>query len=215
MLDPGQCYDVMLRRDRSYDGRFFIGVRTTGIYCRPVCSARIPKRENVRFYLSAAAAEHAGHRPCLRCRPETAPFCPAWNGTRTTIERGLRLIAQGALDGKGSVAILSNRLGVGPRHLARLFSKHLDASPLAVAATLRLHRAKRLLSETDLPIAEIANQAGYTSPRRMNAAFIAVYNQSPTSQRRAPNANRTPDPLSVWLSMTPLEFSNEPGAVVQ
>lgn len=211
MLDPDHCYSVMMRRDPSYDGRFFVGVRTTGVYCRPVCSARIPKRENVRFFPSAAAAEQMGHRPCLRCRPETAPFCPAWNGTRTTVERALRLIAEGALDGRGSVATLADRLGVGSRHLARLFAKHLDASPMAVAATLRLQRAKRLLSETDLCVAKIAIEAGYTSPRRMNAAFAAVYRRSPTSLRRASPRRRLANPFSAWLGATEPEASGAPG----
>ena len=126
-----------LARDTRFDGRFFVAVRTTGIYCRPICPAVTPKSENVEFFPSAAAAGEAGYRPCLRCRPECAPGSPAWNGSSTTVRRGLRLIAGGALD-TGSIEQLADRLGVTSRHLRRLFAKHLGASPLAVASTQRL-----------------------------------------------------------------------------
>ena len=133
-----------LSRDARFDGRFFIGVKTTGIYCRPICPANTPKSENVVYYRTAAAASEAGFRPCLRCRPESAPGTPAWAGTSTTVQRGLRLIAQGALD-EGNLEQLAERLGVTSRHLRRLFNKHLGASPLAVAHTQRLHFAKNLI----------------------------------------------------------------------
>ena len=142
-----------LSRDARFDGRFFIGVKTTGIYCRPVCPANSPKSENISFYATAAAAGEAGYRPCLRCRPECAPGTPAWEGTSTTVQRGLRLIADGALD-DGDIEKLSERLGVTSRHLRRLFTKHLGASPSAVAHTQRLHFAKRLIDQTTLPMAE-------------------------------------------------------------
>ena len=132
---------------------------------------------NVVFYSSAAAAERAGYRPCFRCRPETAPFCPAWKGTRTTVERALALIETGALD-NNSVDALAARLGIGARHLSRLFAEHLDASPVQVAQSLRIQRAKRLLDETDLPIAVVAGRAGFSSPRRMTAAFVRVYGRN-------------------------------------
>lgn len=189
MLDRAECEAAMLRRDPAFDGRFFVAVRTTHIYCRPVCPVRAPRVENVRFYPSAAAAERAGYRPCLRCRPETAPFCPAWNGTRTTVERALKLIEAGALDFPrqhgGGVEALAGRLGVGARHLSRLFSRHLDASPLQVAKTLRLQRAKRLLCETALPMEAVAEQAGFPSARRMTAAFADLYGRPPSTMRRA------------------------------
>src|SRR5690606_37081949 len=118
-----------LARDARFDGHFYIAVKTTGIYCRPICPATSPKRENVTFFPSAAAAGEAGYRPCLRCRPECAPGTPAWSGTSTTVRRGLRLIAGGALD-EGSVEVLAERLGVTSRHLRRLFTRHLGASPL-------------------------------------------------------------------------------------
>ena len=134
MLDIEECERARVRRDRRFDGLFFSGVRTTRIYCRPVCPVRPAKAANVMFYPSAAAAELAGFRPCLRCRPEAAPFSPAWKGTRTTVERALRLIADGALD-DGSVETLADRLGIGSRHLSRLFQMHLGASPVQVAQT--------------------------------------------------------------------------------
>ena len=172
-----------LSRDARFDGRFFIGVRTTGIYCRPICPAVPPKSENVSFYPSAAAAAEAGYRPCLRCRPECAPGTPAWRGTSTTVRRGLRLIADGALD-ESSVERLAERLGVTSRHLRRLFARHVGASPLAVAHTQRLHFAKRLIDETDLPMATVAEAAGYGSTRRFNDTFRKTYGRTPRELRR-------------------------------
>ena len=183
MLDFEICDAARLRRDPAYDGRFFVAVRTTGIYCRPVCRVKQPLRKNITFYPSAAAAEHDGYRPCLRCRPETAPFCPAWNGTRTTVGRALKLIEDGVLDG-GSVDDLAARLGIGARHLSRLFRRHLGASPVQTARTVRLHRAKRLLDETDYLIAEVAYRAGFRSVRCFNTAFASVYRQPPSAFRQ-------------------------------
>jgi AraC family transcriptional regulator, regulatory protein of adaptative response / methylated-DNA-[protein]-cysteine methyltransferase len=182
-LDVAACERARVGRDRRFDGQFFSGVRTTRIYCRPVCPVRPAKAENVSFYPSAAAAERAGFRPCLRCRPETAPFSPAWKGSRTTVERAVRLINAGALD-RAPVEALAESLGVGARHLTRLFDKHLGASPGQVARTARVQRAKRLLDATELPITEIALQAGFRSLRRFNAVFAEVYKRSPTEIRR-------------------------------
>ena len=136
MFDFAIQYEAVRRRDPRPDGVLFVAVKTTGIYCRPVCKVRTPLARNVEFYPSAAAAERAGYRPCLRCRPETAPFCPAWKGTKTTVERALALIEAGALDWDG-VDALAERLGIGPRHLSRLFVEHLQASPRQVAALPR------------------------------------------------------------------------------
>ncbi len=183
MLDFDTCNAARLRRDPAYDGLFFTAVRTTGIYCRPVCPVKQPLTKNVAYYPSAAAAERDGFRPCLRCRPETAPFCPAWNGTRTTVGRALKLIEKGFLDDAG-VEALAERLGIGARHLSRLFQRHVGASPVQTAKTFRLHRAKRLLDETDLRITEIAYRAGFKSLRRFNAAFAEVYNRPPSDLRR-------------------------------
>ena len=190
MLSFADQYDAFQRRDPTFDGVVFVAVKTTGIYCRPVCPARTPLAHNVRFYASAAAAERAGFRPCLRCRPETAPFCPAWKGTRTTVERALALIEGGALDRDG-IAALAARLGIGPRHLSRLFAEHLDASPLRVALTLRVQRAKRLLDETDLPITAVAERSGFSSSRRMNAAFTHLYGRPPSAFRAGRAATKT------------------------
>ncbi|MEM9335109.1 MAG: Ada metal-binding domain-containing protein [Pseudomonadota bacterium] len=172
-----------LSRDPRYDGRFFIAVLTTGIYCRPVCPATPPKRENIRFYPSAAAAGEAGFRPCLRCRPETAPGTPAWQGTSTTVRRALRMIESGALN-DSDVASLAERLGVTARHLRRLFQQNLGASPLAVAHTQRLHLAKRLIDQTRLPFSEIATLSGYGSVRRFNDTFSKTYKRTPRELRK-------------------------------
>ena len=183
MLDPEECERARSGRDPRYDGRFFTGVRTTRIYCRPVCPVRPAQARNVTFYSSAAAAEAAGFRPCLRCRPESAPFSPAWKGSLTTVERALRLIEDGALDDDG-VEVLADRLGVGARHLSRLFKKHVGASPTQVARTVRVQRAKRLLDETELPMAEVAMQSGFKSLRRFNTVFSEVYRRPPTEIRK-------------------------------
>ena len=172
-----------LSRDVRFDGRFFVGVKTTGIYCRPICPANMPKKDNVTFYPSAAAASEAGLRPCLRCRPECAPGTPAWSGSSTTVRRGLRLIAEGALD-DGGIENLAARLGVTSRHLRRLFKRHLGASPQAVAHTQRLHFAKRLIDETDLPMNRIYAAAGFGSLRRFNAAFQSTYGRAPRELRK-------------------------------
>lgn len=187
-----------LSRDARFDGRFFIGVKTTGIYCRPVCPANAPKSENITFYPTAAAAGEAGYRPCLRCRPECAPGTPAWAGTSTTVQRGLRLIADGALD-DGDIEQLSDRLGVTSRHLRRLFTKHLGASPLAVAHTQRLHFAKRLIDQTSLPMTEIAIASGFGSTRRFNDAFRNTYGRTPRELRSRCTVVETGAGLTVQL----------------
>lgn len=187
MLDFEECDRARIRRDAAYDGRFFTGVRTTGIYCRPVCPARHALSKNVEYYPSAAAAEAAGYRPCLRCRPETAPFSPAWKGSLATVERAMRLVNEGALD-EASVEALAERLGISTRHLSRLFKKRVGASPTQVAQTARVQRAKRMIDDTDLPMAEIALAAGFGSLRRFNTVFAAVYRRPPTVLRRANHA---------------------------
>lgn len=184
MLSKEICERARLARDGRFDGQFFVGVKTTGIYCRPICPAVAPKSENVSFYPSAAAASEAGFRPCLRCRPECAPGTPAWSGTSTTVRRGLRLIAGGALD-EGDVEQLSDRLGVTSRHLRRLFTKHIGASPLAVAHTQRLHFAKQLIDETRLSMSHISSAAGYGSTRRFNDTFKKIYGRAPRELRKS------------------------------
>jgi AraC family transcriptional regulator, regulatory protein of adaptative response / methylated-DNA-[protein]-cysteine methyltransferase len=187
MLDFVECDRARLARDRLYDGRFFTGVRTTGIYCRPVCPVRPAQSKNVEYYPSAAAAEAAGFRPCLRCRPETAPFSPAWKGSLATVERAVRLVHDGALNEAG-VEALAERCGIGARQLTRLFKKHVGASPTQVAQTARVQRAKRLIDNTDLPMTQIALTAGFGSLRRFNTVFAAVYKRPPTAIRRVRRA---------------------------
>jgi AraC family transcriptional regulator of adaptative response / DNA-3-methyladenine glycosylase II len=150
-----------------------------------VCPVRPAQGKNVTFYPTAAAAEAAGFRPCLRCRPETAPFSPAWQGSRTTVHRAMRLIRKGALDREG-IEELAARLGIGARHLDRLFRRHIGASPLQVARTMRVQRAKRLLDRTELPMAEVAARAGFASLRRFNTVFAEAYKRPPSAIRRLP-----------------------------
>ena len=182
-LDEQTCEQARLNRDARFDGRVFIAITSTGIYCRPICPSPHAKRVHVRFFPSAAAASAAGFRPCLRCRPEVAPGTPAWNGTSTTVSRGLRLIAQGALDEAG-VETLAARLGVSSRHLSRLFRRHLGALPTAVAQTRRLHFAKQLISDTNLSMAEVALASGFRSIRRFNDVFRQFYGRPPSELRR-------------------------------
>lgn len=170
-------------RDARFDGKFFIAVTTTRIYCRPICRSRTSKEANVRFYATAAEAAAAGFRPCLRCRPEAAPGSPAWLGTSAVVQRALRLIQDGALD-ENSIEQLASRLGIGTRHLRRLFTRHVGTSPIAVTQTRRLQFAKQLLDETRLPITEIALASGFHSLRRFNAAFKAMYRHPPREIRR-------------------------------
>ncbi|MGZ5986345.1 MAG: bifunctional transcriptional activator/DNA repair enzyme AdaA, partial [Caulobacteraceae bacterium] len=183
-LDQDACYRAVQTRDARFDGRFFGAVKTTGIYCRPVCPATTPKRQNMVFYPTAAAAEEAGYRPCLRCRPETAPDVGAWRGSSNTVNRALALIEQGALDDGRDLAALGERLGVGERQLRRLFRQHLGASPLSVAQTRRVHLAKQLLHETRLPMAEVALASGFGSVRRFNETFQALFARPPSALRR-------------------------------
>ena len=199
-----------LSRDARFDGRFFVGVKTTGIYCRPICPATPPKSENVAFFPTAAAASEAGFRPCLRCRPECAPGTPAWAGTSTTVSRGLRLISEGALE-DGNVEHLADRLGVTSRHLRRLFTRHVGASPLAVAHTQRLHFAKRLIDQTTMPMSEIALVSGYGSVRRFNDAFRQTYGRSPRELRRKneAQANESQSGITLRISYrTPFDWKS-------
>ena len=190
-LDWEVCSRARLARDPRFDGKFFIAVVTTGIYCRPTCRARTSKESNIRYYPTAAAAAEAGFRPCLRCHPESSPGTPVWLGTQVTVRRALRLIEEIALE-NGSVESLAERLGIGSRHLRRLFLRHLGATPAAVAHTRRLHFAKKLIDETSLPMTQVAIASGFGSVRRFNAAIRKIYQRTPTQIRRL--ARRT-DPL--------------------
>jgi AraC family transcriptional regulator of adaptative response / DNA-3-methyladenine glycosylase II len=175
--------NAILSRDTRFSGRFFVGVVTTRVYCRPGCPAPLPKPKNMRFYTFAAAAEDAGFRPCRRCRPETAPGSPVWDGTSATVSRALKRIFDG--NGHESVEALSERLGLGSRHLRRLFAEHVGASPASLQRTHRVHFARRLLDETSLPISQVAFAAGFESVRRFNDAIRATFQRAPRDLRRA------------------------------
>ena len=183
-LDPIACQRARLARDPRFDGEFFVAVASTGIFCRPVCPARLPAERNVRYFRHAAQAAAAGFRPCLRCRPETAPHSPAWLGSTTTVQRALRLIAEGALDGDGSVEDLAERLGVGSRYLNKLFHRELGVAPSAIGKTQRLLLARQLIVETALPLTEIAFAAGFGSVRRFNSAIRDAFGSAPGALRR-------------------------------
>jgi AraC family transcriptional regulator, regulatory protein of adaptative response / methylated-DNA-[protein]-cysteine methyltransferase len=177
-----------MARDPRFDGWFYTGVLTTRVYCRPTCPVRPAMSRNVVFFATAAAAEQAGFRPCLRCRPEAAPGTPAWRGAAATVSRAMRLIERGYLDDGKTVEDLAAALGMTARHLRRLFGRYAGASPAAVATTRRVQRAKALVSETGLPMSSIAFVAGFGSIRRFNAAFRTVYRRAPSALRRRPRA---------------------------
>jgi AraC family transcriptional regulator, regulatory protein of adaptative response / DNA-3-methyladenine glycosylase II len=182
MLNWQTCSRARLSRDARFDGKFFIGVLTSGVYCRSICPAPTAKEKNVQYYPTAAAAAEAGFRPCLRCRPECSPGTPAWMGTPNTVSRALRLLNESGLQ-DGGVDALAEHLGIGSRHLRRLFLQHLGASPRAVAQTRRLHFAKKLIDETNLPMTQIALAAGFGCVRRFNAGIRKTYNRTPSQIR--------------------------------
>ncbi|WP_302173753.1 DNA-3-methyladenine glycosylase 2 family protein [uncultured Hydrogenophaga sp.] len=200
-------YLALCSRDRRFDGRFFTGITSTGIYCRPVCAVRTPRRENCRFFDHAAQAEHAGFRPCLRCRPELAPADRCWSTQDAgdiLMRHALRWLddpAQHQASDGSTLAQLAERLGVSDRHLRRVFARHLGVSPLRVLQTRRLLCAKQLLTDTGLPVAEVSQAAGFGSLRRFHAAFRQHYGLSPL-QVRASGA-RARQPGVVWLGWRP------------
>ena len=207
-LDADACYRAVAAHDARFDGAFFVGVTSTGIYCRPVCRVRTPRRENCRFFAHAAQAEGAGFRPCLRCRPELAPQLHAWSAQDASAllaRHAARLLdapdAWG--DDAPGVAGLAARLGVSDRHLRRVFEAELGVSPLAWLQTRRLLAAKQLLADTRLPIAQVALAAGFASLRRFNAAFAAHYRMSPSALRREGSAAPSGDGIGVTLGLRP------------
>ena len=185
--DARTCERARLSRDARFDGLFFTAVTSTRIYCRPVCPAPTPKPSNVRYYPSAAAAEADGFRPCLRCRPELAPGRAGWRPGEQVVARAVKLIDDGALDGQ-SLEALAARVGVGTRQLRRLFVEHLGAPPIDVHTTRRLLFARQLLTETALPVTEVALASGFGSLRRFNAAFAQANRMPPRELRRQPRA---------------------------
>ncbi len=184
MLDPKICSKARLSRDPRFDGTFFTAVKTTKIYCRSICPAIPPKEQNVTYFRSAIDAANAGYRPCLRCRPDSAPGSPAWKGVNTTLERAIRLIHEGALQGN-TLGALSERLGVGERYLRHLFSQHLGVSPKAYALYQQCLFAKQLLHQTKIPITQVALASGFNSVRRFNDCFKLQLNITPSDVRRS------------------------------
>jgi len=199
-LDRDACYRALCAHDARFDGRFFTAVRTTKVYCRPICPARTPKLENCIFVRSAAEAHQLGFRPCLRCRPEIAPGVAAWTGTASSVTRALALIAEGGLD-DDDVDAFAVRLGVGSRHLRRLFARHLGASPLAVARTRRILFAKQLITQTALPMADVGLAAGFGSVRRFNDVIRQTYGRAPRELRRTALATPVSTSTGVTLQL--------------
>jgi AraC family transcriptional regulator, regulatory protein of adaptative response / DNA-3-methyladenine glycosylase II len=188
-LSPDACYLALKAKDARFDGSFFTGVTSTGIYCRPVCRVRTPRRENCRFFAHAAQAESAGFRPCLRCRPELAPQALRWSvqdASAMLAQQAARLLDEPEAWGGDapSVDLLAQRLGISGRHLRRIFEMQLGVSPLQYLQTRRLLSAKQLLADTGLPITQVALISGFGSVRRFNAAFTAHYGLSPGALRR-------------------------------
>jgi AraC family transcriptional regulator, regulatory protein of adaptative response / DNA-3-methyladenine glycosylase II len=190
VLDPEACWQAIRSRDPRFDGRFFIGATSTGLYCRNICPVPYAQRKNILLFVCAAAAEAAGFRPCKRCQPQAAPGTPAWLGTSAVVSRAFRLILEGALN-EGSVEELAERLGLGSRQLRRLFVQHLGASPLKIATTHRAHLARKLIDESKLSMTQIAFCSGFKSIREFNHAFRLSTGQSPSELRRAAGASRS------------------------
>jgi len=191
-LDPAACWQGLRARDGRFDGRFFVGVTSTGIYCRPICPARTPRRENCRFFTTAAGAEHQGFRPCLRCRPELAPGHGSVDASARLAQGAAEAIEEGALE-RGGLPALARRLGVTDRHLRRVFAAQFGVSPIGWAQTQRLLLAKRLLTDTALPVTDVAMASGFGSLRRFNDAFARRYRLAPGALRRAAVSGTTPE----------------------
>src|SRR5262245_14896648 len=201
-LKPTVCYRAVQARDARYDGRFFTCVKTTGIYCRPICPARPPKLANCIFVPTAAAAQEAGFRPCLRCRPESSPELDAWRGTAATVSRAMKLIEAGALD-DGNVGSLADRLEIGERQLRRLFGQHLGAAPITVAQTRRVLLAKQLIHQTNLSMIQVALASGFGSVRRFNETFQRMYGRPPSDLRRHETAKASAPEITIMLPYRP------------
>lgn len=201
--EADKLYRAVCAKDARYDGRFFTGVTSTGIFCRPVCPARTPKPEHCTFFATAKAALAAGFRPCRKCKPSSLPGSPAWLGTRSTVARAMRLIAGGALDAERLPA-LCERLGVGERHLRRLFAAHVGATPAAIAHARRLLIAKRSIEETDLPLSEVAYSSGFRSVRAFNTAVAKACGRAPRELRKHPGGRVAESTelslVKAWLS---------------
>ena len=201
-LDAAVCYRALASRDARFDGRFFTGVTTTGVYCRPICPARTPLRGHVRFYGCAAAAEADGFRPCRRCRPDTAPGTPAWQGAPAVVARGLRLIRDGVLDDEG-IERFAERLGLSARQVRRLFETHVGAPPAEIARTRRVHFARTLVDDPSLKLTDIAFAAGFQSVRQFNHAFRQTFHAAPRALRQARTAAAGDDAIEMRVAFRP------------
>jgi len=202
LLDAKHCYHALRTRDARFDGRFFVGVSSTRIYCRPVCTVKTPKPQNCVFYASAAAAESAGFRPCLRCRPELAPGNASIDASARLAQAAAGLIEDGLLN-ESRIDYLAAQLGVSDRHLRRVFQSEFGVSPIAFAQTQRLLLAKRLLTDTALPVTEIAMASGFGSVRRFNALLRTRYRLTPSNLRRHAADARFSDALTFQLAYRP------------
>jgi AraC family transcriptional regulator, regulatory protein of adaptative response / DNA-3-methyladenine glycosylase II len=202
LLDPDSCFRAYQARDSRFDGRFFVGVTSTGIYCRPICTAKLPAPQNCRYFPSAAAAEQAGFRPCLVCRPELAPGMSSADAKRRLAFAAMRLIAEGSLEESG-LSGLGERLGITTRHLRRIFKNEFGVSPAAFAQTQRLLLAKRLLSDTAMPITDVAFASGFGSLRRFNALFQGRYRLAPSALRKAGGKREPSDATMLELGYRP------------
>ena len=202
LLDDTQCYRALCAHDTRFDGRFYVGVATTGIYCRPVCTARTPNRANCRFFPSAAAAEAGGFRPCLRCRPELAPGYASVDANRRLAQAAAGMIEDGRL-ADVRLPDVAGALGVTDRHLRRVFQQEFGVAPVEYAQTQRLLLAKRLLTDTDLPVLDVAMASGFASLRRFNDLFRTRYRMTPAELRRKAPARRPADRLTFDLAYRP------------
>ena len=202
MLDSDSCYRALATHDARFDGRFFVGVRSTRIYCRPVCGVRLPRRENCRFFMSAAAAETEGFRPCLRCRPELAPGLAAVDASARFAQAAVQLIEDGVLE-QGGIEALAARIGITSRHLRRVFDAEFGVSPIDYSQTQRLLLAKRLLTDTSLPVTDVALASGFGSLRRFNALIRARYRMPPSRLRRAAAPASLPSAMRFELAYRP------------
>ena len=200
MLTKKQCSKARRSRDPRFDGKFFTAVKTTGIYCRPICPANTPLEKNVEYYTTAIQAANAGYRPCLRCRPDSAPNSAAWKGINTTLDRAIALIDEGELE-HGSISSLASRLGISERYLRKLFTEHIGISPKAYALYQQCLFAKQLLHQTNLPITQVALTSGFKSIRRFNDSFKSQLSMTPSAVRKS--SKTTEEDLTITLSYCP------------
>jgi len=201
-FEPALCWEAIHSRDRRFDGKFFAGMETRGVYCRSICPVSFGQMANIRWFHSAAAAVESGFRPCRRCRPDTTPGSAAWFGTMAVVSHALKLISRGVLDHR-NIEHLAERVGIGPRHLRRLFDQHLGASPLKIARSHRMHAVEDLILETNVPISEIVSRTGFMSIRQFNHSVRTTFGQSPTKLRLLQGRSNTMDRKNGFVCHLP------------